>query len=287
MFRRLSIAAALVAGASLYVMAAERATFVLTNGERKSGEVVFHGGQSRNMIDEQLNLGNDGKEESIPFDRVAVIDFGGDPNANEARALPGDDLHLMVLRNGQTERGHFVNMVRGDTLQWRNQSGQERDIPIREVARVYLKPSVARNVFLGNVPGGGSAIGTGGGDGPMSATVQVRADRDWNETGMNVRQGERVAFRTTGQIRFSKDREHSAGPSGNRDVRNPTVPVPNVPVGALIARIGDGEPFPIAAAQQVITMNGDGPLMLGVNDNQWDDNTGSFNVMIRRENSNR
>jgi hypothetical protein len=282
MFRRLSVVAALVAGASLYVLAAERATFVLTNGERMSGEVVFHGSESRNLIDDFLNLGvGGGREETIPVDQVAVIDFaGGDPSSAEARALPGDDLDLLVLRNGQTERGQFVNMVRGDTLQWRNQSGAQRDIPIRDAARVYLRPSAARSVFLNNAPD--NSVGTGGGEGPATATIQVPANRDWTETGMTVRQGERIAFRSRGQVRFSPDREHQAGPAGNREVRNPSVPVAGVGVGALIARIGNGQPFPIAAQNQIVTMATDGPLMLGINDNQWDDNSGQFTVEIRR-----
>src|SRR5882762_3783050 len=77
MVRRFISAAALVVCAAGYVFAAERATFILTNGERKSGEVVFHGGNAANFIDGQLNLGDNGKEQSFPIDQVAVINFAG------------------------------------------------------------------------------------------------------------------------------------------------------------------------------------------------------------------
>ena len=58
MYRRLIATVALVSCAGLYAFAAERATFILTDGERKSGEVVFHGGNAANFIDGQLNLGD-------------------------------------------------------------------------------------------------------------------------------------------------------------------------------------------------------------------------------------
>ena len=60
MYRRLITAVALAACASVYVLAAERATFILTDGERKSGPVVFHGDQHENLINGYLNLGVDG-----------------------------------------------------------------------------------------------------------------------------------------------------------------------------------------------------------------------------------
>jgi len=63
-------------------------TFILTNGERKSGEVVFHGGNGNNFIDGQLNLGDNGKEQSFPIEQVAVIDFTGGAPASVG-VVPG------------------------------------------------------------------------------------------------------------------------------------------------------------------------------------------------------
>ena len=67
MFRRLTSSVALVACVGIYAFAAERATFILTDGERKSGPVVFHGDQHENLINGFLNLGADnGKEMAFP-----------------------------------------------------------------------------------------------------------------------------------------------------------------------------------------------------------------------------
>jgi hypothetical protein len=52
-------AAALIACAGVYAFAfaaAERASFVLTNGERPSGSIAFHGDQHENLINGYLNL---------------------------------------------------------------------------------------------------------------------------------------------------------------------------------------------------------------------------------------
>src|SRR5215510_956292 len=102
MVRRLIIStAALLVLSSLSARAIERATFILTSGERKSGEVVFHTESRRNLIDNHLNLGvGGGREETFPEDQVAVIDFsGGDPSANELAQLPASG-HFLVLRDG-------------------------------------------------------------------------------------------------------------------------------------------------------------------------------------------
>ena len=70
MVRRLISTVVLVACAGLYTLAAaERATLILTNGERRGGEATFSDGQ--------LKLSDAGREQSIPLDQVAVIDFAG------------------------------------------------------------------------------------------------------------------------------------------------------------------------------------------------------------------
>jgi len=89
MFRRLVSATAIVACTGLYVFAApERATFILTDGERKSGPVVYHGDQHENLINGYLNLGVDGgKDMTFPVNQVAAIDFvGGVPPASDLRS---------------------------------------------------------------------------------------------------------------------------------------------------------------------------------------------------------
>jgi hypothetical protein len=281
MLRRFISTVALVACAAGYTLAAtERATFILTDGERKSGPVVFHTDARENLINGMLNLGaDDGKEMTFPVDQVAVIDFvGGTPALTELSALPANG-QLLALRNGQTEQGTFVNLIGGDTVRWTDQTGAQRDIPINQVSRVYLNPQRARMAF--NYNGPPAAVGTSG-QAPAAGAVQVNANQQWNDTGVDVRKGDRVAFRTTGAINFGPNQGQNAGPDGNADARNAAYPVPVMPAGGLIGKVANSAPFPIGANSQPITMPADGRLMLCVNDNEIADNSGAFSVVVTK-----
>ena len=118
MYRRITAIAVLLVATTVAALAApERATFILSNGERKSGNVVYHGDKGENLINGFLNISNDagGPEFTYPMDQVLVIDFaGGTPNASEKQAIPRDSAQLVVLRNGQAKKGRFINMIGGD-----------------------------------------------------------------------------------------------------------------------------------------------------------------------------
>jgi hypothetical protein len=272
----------LVACAGLYALAAERATFILTDGSRKSGQVVFHGDQRENLINGYLNLGNDtgGPEFTYPVGQVAVIDFaGGRPQPNELAALPPSG-HFLMLRSGQSQPGTFVNLIGGDTLIWQNTSGQTQQYKVSDVLRVYLNPQAARTAFnyTGTPATGNAAVGTAG-VAPAGA-VLVQANQQWNDAGITVKKGDRVAFSTSGQIAYGQGM--MAGPDGEGTLRKPDYPVPAMPVGGLIGRVGNGTPFPIGSNAQPIVMPNDGRLMLGVNDNELGDNSGAFTVTVTK-----
>ncbi len=288
MVRRLISTAALVACVTAPVWAAEQATVVLKDGSRASGAVVFHGSNNRNIIDNFINLGQQGgREKTIPMDQVALIEFGGgEPTAAEFRQLPGDQGHLIVLRNGTMQRGKLIDLVNGDTVQWQNEAGQSQQYAIRDVSRVYVSSQGARQVFPhlastvssqvtpeGNNPDGeGQAVPRG--------AIRVTADEQWVRTGVRVMKGRRVAFSATGQVQFSGDRAHTAGPDGNPSVPNSNLPVSAMSVGGLIGKVGNSEPFPIGSNRQPIVMPESGELLLGVNDTDVNDNRGFFSVNV-------
>ena len=56
-----------------------------------------------------------------------------------------------------------------------------------------------------------------------------------------------------------------------------------MPVGGLIAKVGNTAPFPIGSNTQPIVMPADGRLMLGVNDNELGDNSGYFTVAVNKQ----
>lgn len=264
----------------------EHATFILTSGERQSGAVVHHGGNDSNLIDNQFNLALDsGQERSFPAEQVAVIDFaGGQPSASELQQIPGSG-QFLVLRSGQSQPGALVNLLHGDTLVWKNQSGQDQQYAIRDVARVYLNPQAARVAYNAptNTP---NAVGTSGSAAaaPLQpGEVRVQANLAWTDTGIQVKKGDRVSFHASGEITYGQTAGQTAGPDGNNAMHEATYPVPVMAVGGLIGKVGNAPAFPIGSNSQPILMPADGRLMLGVNDNELGDNGGYFSVTVTKQ----
>jgi hypothetical protein len=267
------------------VRAAERASFILTDGERISGTVVFHGSGRENLIDNDFSLAvTPGQPEQIfHYDQVAVIDFiGGTPRMTELEALP-DNGHLLVMRNGDTRRGHFVNMIGGDTLRWQDDGGPTREMPLRDVARIYLNSASARTTFNFRAPANRQARQSVTPT-PAGRQITVPTNVAWVDAGMTVRRGQRFRILGTGDARLSTNGDDVATPAGAASYRfSPKAPLPTIPVGALIARIGNGGPFPIGHTENAFTMNGSGRLFLGINDDYVPDNVGTYTVYISEQ----
>jgi hypothetical protein len=112
--------------------------------------------------------------------------------------------------------------------------------------------------------------------------VIVRADIQWNDTGLAVSRNERIKFNPRGQIHWGPNADMLAGPDGSSVIKNPGFPVPAANVGALIGRVATSRAFYIGAGEGPITMPSAGRLLLGVNDNELQDNSGAFRVEILR-----
>jgi hypothetical protein len=277
MRRRLISAAALVACAVCALAAAERATFILTDGERQSGTVASRGDQHENLVNGYLSLASGGKERTFLIDQVGVIDFvGGTPSTTEVAQLGAGP--LLVMRDTSTQPGQFVNMIDGETLIWDNANGQRQEFFIRDVARVYLDPRLARTLF--NAPSPGAAVATA----PMAgAIVHVDAKQAWTDTGITVTAGDRVVFNASGRLVFGRGTGQTSDPNGNPAETRANYPDPTVPVGALLGRVGNGVPFAIGLQTQPLVMPASGRLLLGVNDNELNDNSGFYSVTVTRQ----
>jgi len=118
--------------------------------------------------------------------------------------------------------------------------------------------------------------------------VQVQARQQWSQTGVMVSRGQTVQFDTTGEVTLNQEgslRARPAGATNNQFDRN--APLPTVPVGTLIGRIGaagrgnqgSNRPFSIGDRTSVV-MPADGELLLGINDSNVNDNRGAFTVWI-------
>jgi PA-IL-like protein len=273
MIRRLIFSATLTVLAGAGIFAVERATFVLTDGQRKTGDITSRPPEGQNPATAAFTIMvSPGQEETILASQVAVIEFAGDPPASEVAQLPAGG-NFLVLRNGVSGPGTFLNLIGGDTVVWRAEGGGEQRYAAKDVSRVYLNPQSAKVAYNAAAT---NAVATSG-SGP--ATIQVPATQAWTDTGIDVAQGQRFAISASGEVAYAPGRVSNAG--GDPAEHNAAFPVGSWPVGALVAKIGSGKPFPIGAAQ-TLAMPASGRLMLGVNDTILTDNSGAFQVTVTR-----
>jgi PA-IL-like protein len=319
MRRSLILAAFLAGGVTLF--AAERATFIMNDGERITGVISTRpGGYGGNG---NLTRGNfvvtvNNRDVRLPADAVAVIDFaGGNPSARELDRLPSGNRQLLVLRDGSAFTGRLLDLLRGDTVRWQHDRAGSEDIPIRRIERIYLNPDASRQVLADNNsyrgPRSGSTYGSGydnsrygspaygsnegrrnegyaspssnrSGNGVLTSPngIAVPANADWVDTGIDVRAGDMLSFSGSGQIHFGTGAGQTASVDGNPDLKRNTYPVPAMSVGGLIGKVGNSQAFPIGGNTNAIRMPANGRLFLSVNDDQRGDNSGAFTVVIRR-----
>jgi hypothetical protein len=117
----------------------------------------------------------------------------------------------------------------------------------------------------------------------QGSSFEVPAQPQWIRTGIAVRQGDTVRFEATGEIALNQSRTLRARSGGAANQLDRAARMPAVPLGALIGAIGSagrtGSPFLIGDRASV-TMPGDGELLLGINDSNFVDDTGAFEVWV-------
>jgi hypothetical protein len=255
-------AAMLVTGVAY---AQNSATLTLRSGEKVSGELVDLGGVGYTI---KVN----GTDRQIAQNDVAVIDFTGGTMSNADWAKFTGTTQV-VLRNGQTIDGQLYDI--GGTSPLRltiKTSGGDRELSSNEVSRIVI--ARPENATTGTT--GATAVpGTPG-------AVTVNGNQPWTSTGITVRRGQRLNFTTSGEVQLSPDANDVATADGAKTPRYaPNSPLRNVLAGALIGRIGpNGRPFAIGT-QTTIVAPAAGILYLGVNDDGFTDNQGSFQVVVR------
>lgn len=275
---RLLLSIALALGLSLPLIAQPSATVVLRSGEQRPAQNIgFFDGN------ELIVRTSFAEEPRFPVGQVAYIDFGGGPDA-DIRLRRSE--HAVVLRDGRILTGQVTRIAHVNQedqkspylISFRTSSGQERQLPGAEVARVYFGESTAASSDRGIVGSRrDSVVGTVGADDDRVITVSSR--QLWTPTGLMVRRGERLRLHSTGQIRLSAA-GLTASPDGSGQT-DPGAPLPQTFSGALIGRVGNARPFPIGT-QSEIEMPESGPFILGINDSVLTDNDGAFRVEIRR-----
>lgn len=276
MFKRtifaLAVAAVTYVGA---VQAQENATLTLRSGERVSGQLVDMGGVG-------FTVRVNGQERQIPTNDVAVIDFtGGTMSADDWSKVTGGN-QVVWLRNGQTVNGSLYDIGGTSPLKITLRTGNgDREFSSAEIGRIVLSHTDAAAAAVGTTAATAAATApvfaaaTGNG-------IVVSSKSAWTPTGITVRRGEVLTFNTSGEIQLSRDANDISGSAGAKSQRySPNAPLPRAFAGALIARVGNGDVFPIGN-QTSVTIPASGQLFLGINDDGFEDNAGEFRVEIGR-----
>ncbi len=302
--RRISLAAVFVVAAAVAVAFAQPpVTVILTNGQQFNGSLVGWNNGS-------LRLDLNGQQRNFSQSQIGVVEFNGEQpssqelqqvsnmassNSSFLRNILTNRNAVLVLQDGQMVSGVLSSISNdGSQITLTTQNGQNNYFA-SDIARLYPNPSNAQNLqnaIASNQNnqnqnnqnpyyGYGTPVGTSG-QTTQAKTVTVPANQPWVPTGITVQQGERVRFQVSGQIHYSGDPKSAVGPTGggiSQDVAE-QYPLPTAGVGALIARVGDSQPFLIGDFTQPLRMPASGQLYLGINDNIYNDNTGNFTVQV-------
>ena len=114
--------------------------------------------------------------------------------------------------------------------------------------------------------------------------ILVRADNannGWTNSGLVVRQGQRLKISSTGRVSLGGGRFST--PSGITGTDNDKL-MRTESTGALIAVIGDdNDDFLLIGTRRDFVAQRDGVLFLGVNEGNLADNTGTYDVVIEAE----
>ncbi len=283
--RRVAIATALAASSGLTTFAAadERVTALLRGGERVTGRFD---GFTNGLVHIDVS---DTDERKIPVGDVALIDLVGAAQGlpeTELREARGDD-HVLLLKGGSAVKGRLVSIEGSEReksnpqptmVVFRTASGEERRVRLSEVGRLYL----------GRYPGAAPADSTAAppptrtpGQTGQSGAITVNANQRWVQTGITVAKGQQVSFASSGEVQLSQDNADVATTGGSKLGRRLSAgPLPGNLAGALIGRVGNGNPFGIGDQTGPMPMPDAGMLYLSVNDDNVEDNRGAFNVTV-------
>ena len=274
---------------------AQTATVVMRNGDRVRADVMDMGAN--------FSLRINGQDQQVPINDVVLIDFAGNgrnisqDELNKANDASGNG--FVVMRNGDT----FTSRLQDITgIPSRGMFSGDRQIPLSEISRIYLGsvrniPEISDNSNQtldntnannnpnrpyrgrGNRGNGNQNMRTAAPAGARS--VVVPGNVAWTNTGMTVTRGQWLRFEPSGEIRVSTNGDDTATAAGVRNFRLvDKAQIPTIPVGALIGRVNNGQPFSIGDTTQAFQMPADGRLFLGVNDDHLPDNSGNYVVKV-------
>ncbi len=110
--------------------------------------------------------------------------------------------------------------------------------------------------------------------------IIINGNEKWKNTGISVKIGQDILFNVKGVIYINS--KTMVYPYGELKLKwDNNKPLPNQPTGSLIAKIGEkGKPFYIGDDKAPFRISSKGTLYIGINDSNFNDNSGKFEVTI-------
>lgn len=99
--------------------------------------------------------------------------------------------------------------------------------------------------------------------------------RQFLDTGLDIKDGETLIIKAAGTACFDIGPAFCTGPDGNSAFIDTD----------LVGKLGDGQMFHIGSSFQELVSNEAGKLYLGFHDNDYDNNSGFFDVTVTIENT--
>ena len=178
----------------------------------------------------------------------------------------------LVLMNGRRIQGELLG-VYGREIEFEERAGGAR-----RVMRVP-RADIVRIEFLDEQSGNQQDVRPVIPPRLRERNVTVSPTAAWTDTGIDVRAGQEIYFQTSGQVTWSPNKRVDA--NGTRDSKsNPARPLPTRNGGALIGRVGERDTFLIGLDVGPFRIRQNGRLYLGVNDDNLEDNSGFYYVVV-------
>lgn len=250
--------------------------WIRSNIEVRRGQVIRVEATGTIRLDSRTSSGPEGlrtradQNAPEPGEADGVLLAGVGQDANSPSIVIGRSREFTAESDGML----YFTVNHGDT---RSTSGAYQ-------VRVQVDQSSNGGSGGNNTGGSGNNSGQRG----QERNFNVPANLPWTETGIDVEPGMRLDITAEGAVTVSSQ-YRNVGPDGEMraQVGSSRYPVQNAGVGALLVKIRyrDGRDSDILVVGRGTTANVEagefGRLMLGINDDFFRDNSGSFSVRVR------
>jgi len=200
-----------------------------------------------------------------------------------------------------TAFGMLVAMVGSPTSPTYEPVGESKDFAASADGQIYLQVnarslegasgSYTARISVGSSSSGGGATGTPAPPPPPMQTqkrqlrhdLDISSTKEWTDTGIDLFEGDTLRITAEGTINYTTSK--TCGPDGGKREWQDLVralPVNDVGRGALVGLIGEGgvaKAF-LVGAKLESRVPTKGRLFLGINDDDYKNNKGSFRVRV-------